>query len=85
MGVKEKYQPLYQKLVLNMASYAYFDTKRKIKRHPEIGCIFHLAGCKMCKIKRKGIVPTNREFRWKDEIFLCCYVDQYTFFSKDME
>ena len=68
-----------------MASYAYFDTKCKIKRHPEIGCIFHLGGCKMRKIKRKGIVPTNREFRWKDEIFLCCYVDQYTFFSKDME
>ena len=32
-----------------MASYAYFDTKRKIKRHPEIGCIFYLGGCKTRK------------------------------------
>lgn len=31
-GVKEKHQPLYQKLVLNMAKDADFDTKRKIKR-----------------------------------------------------
>ena len=38
-----------------MASYAYFDTKCKIKRHLEIGCIFHLGGCKMRKVKREGI------------------------------
>lgn len=28
--------------------------KRKIKRHPEIGCIFHLGGCKTRKVKRIG-------------------------------
>ena len=42
-----------------MASYAYFDTKRKIKRHPEIGCIFHLGGCKMRKVKREEILPVK--------------------------
>ena len=42
-----------------LASYAYFDTKRKIKRHPEIGCIFHLGGCKMRKVKREEILPVK--------------------------
>ena len=42
-----------------LASYAYFDTKRKIKRYPEIGCIFHLGGCKMRKVKREEILPVK--------------------------
>ena len=48
-------QASYQNLGGYMASYAYFDTKCKIKRQPEIGCIFHLGGCKMCKVKREEI------------------------------
>ena len=53
-----------------MAKYGDFDTKRKIKRHPEIGCILHLGGCKTRKVKREGIVPINRGFRWKMRSFL---------------
>ena len=39
-----------------MASYAYFDTKRKIKREPEIGCIFGKSGCIRSKVKREPLV-----------------------------
>ena len=39
-----------------MASYAYFDTKRKIKREPELGCIFGKSGCIRSKVKREPLV-----------------------------
>ena len=38
-----------------MAKDADFDTRRKIKRHPEIGCIFGKSGCIRCKVKREKI------------------------------
>ena len=44
-----------------MAKYGDFDTKRKIRRHPEIGCIFHLGGCKTRKGKRVGLFPVPFE------------------------
>ena len=45
-----------------MASYAYFDTKRKIKREPEIGCIFGKSGCIRSKVKREKIELGNHWF-----------------------
>ena len=44
---------MYQYLSHLVAKDAYFDTKRKIKRHPEIGCIFGKSGCIRSKVKRE--------------------------------
>ena len=58
-NIKKRTETLYQSFSPFMASYAYFDTKRKIKRHPEIGCIFRLCGCKMRKGKRIGLFTAS--------------------------
>ena len=50
-----EYMNIIDYIRCELASYSYFDTKCKIKRQPEIGCIFHLGGCKMCKVKREEI------------------------------
>ena len=64
---KRTTQALYQNLGGYMASYAYFDTKCKIKRHPEIWCMGRTSGC---KVDIQLVLSVNMGTVSKEAVFL---------------